>query len=235
MPRDHVRGSGCMSAEEEEAEEDELHSPTDASEDSVDVRVRPISPPPPPLRSTSSKRKGSEPRRCAKRRTLSPLTTSPPPFRPWSFASVPPRHATLPPPPQAEPLALVKNARESSAPPTPPLPPPPPPPPPQRNYKNMSRERRMEANARERTRVHTISAAFDTLRRSVPAYSHNQKLSKLSVLRIACSYILTLSRLAGLDYSAGGVAPSLAECVQNVTRTIQTEGRLRRRREDVPN
>ncbi|XP_069699588.1 uncharacterized protein net [Periplaneta americana] len=102
----------------------------------------------------------------------------------------------------------------------------------QRNYKNMTRERRIEANARERTRVHTISAAFDTLRRAIPAYSHNQKLSKLSVLRIACSYILTLSRVAGADYSADGSEPSLSECVDLVSRTIQTEGKLRRKKED---
>lgn len=102
----------------------------------------------------------------------------------------------------------------------------------QRNYKNMTRERRIEANARERTRVHTISAAFDTLRRAIPAYSHNQKLSKLSVLRIACSYILTLSRVAGADYSVDSSEPSLAECVDLVSRTIQTEGKLRRKRDD---
>lgn len=102
----------------------------------------------------------------------------------------------------------------------------------QRNYKNMTRERRIEANARERTRVHTISAAFDTLRRSVPSYSHNQKLSKLSVLRIACSYILTLSRVAGNDYSADQSEPSLASCVDLVSRTIQTEGKLRKKKDE---
>lgn len=102
----------------------------------------------------------------------------------------------------------------------------------QRNYKNMTRERRIEANARERTRVHTISAAFDTLRRSIPAYSHNQKLSKLSVLRIACSYILTLSRVAGDDYSADQSSPSLASCVDLVSRTIQTEGKLRKKKDE---
>jgi hypothetical protein len=102
----------------------------------------------------------------------------------------------------------------------------------QRNYKNMTRERRIEANARERTRVHTISAAFDTLRRAIPAYSHNQKLSKLSVLRIACSYILTLSRVAGADYTADNSEPSLADCVDLVSRTIQTEGKLRRKKDD---
>ncbi|KAG8239222.1 hypothetical protein J437_LFUL019027 [Ladona fulva] len=101
-----------------------------------------------------------------------------------------------------------------------------------RNYKNMTRERRMEANARERTRVHTISAAFDTLRRAVPSYAHNQRLSKLSVLRIACAYIVTLSRVAGKDYSASSDSPSFSECVDMVTRTIQTEGKVRRRRDE---
>lgn len=102
----------------------------------------------------------------------------------------------------------------------------------QRNYKNMTRERRIEANARERTRVHTISAAFDTLRHSIPAYSHNQKLSKLSVLRIACSYIMTLSRLAGYDYSKDQSEPDLSNCVENVSKTIQTEGKIRKKRDD---
>lgn len=102
----------------------------------------------------------------------------------------------------------------------------------QRNYKNMTRERRIEANARERTRVHTISAAFDTLRHSIPAYSHNQKLSKLSVLRIACSYIMTLSRIAGYDYSKDKSEPEVSDCVENVSRTIQTEGKIRKKKDD---
>ncbi|KAM7353889.1 atonal bHLH transcription factor 8-like protein net [Cochliomyia hominivorax] len=102
----------------------------------------------------------------------------------------------------------------------------------QRNYKNMTRERRIEANARERSRVHTISAAYETLRKAVPSYSNNQKLSKLSVLRVACSYILTLSRMAGYDYSQDGSAPSIASCFDAVTATIQTEGKIRKKKED---
>ena len=101
-----------------------------------------------------------------------------------------------------------------------------------RNYKNMTRERRIEANARERTRVHTISAAFDTLRKSIPSYSQTQKLSKLSVLRVACSYILTLSRIAGDDYSIDQSRPSVNECTDEVSRTIQTEGKIRKKKED---
>lgn len=101
---------------------------------------------------------------------------------------------------------------------------------PRKNYKNMTRERRVEANARERTRVHTISAAFDALRRAVPSYSYNQKLSKLAILRIACTYIMALARLADVDCSAEPSVPlTFSDCVDLCTRTIQTEGRARRR------
>lgn len=103
----------------------------------------------------------------------------------------------------------------------------------QRNYKNMTRERRIEANARERTRVHTISAAFDTLRRSIPSYSHNQKLSKLSVLRIACSYIMTLSTLVDDGDGDESGSASTLECVEMVSRTIQREGKLRKKKDEA--
>ncbi|KAK9401625.1 protein atonal 8 [Crotalus adamanteus] len=52
--------------------------------------------------------------------------------------------------------------------------------------KALQQTRRLLANARERTRVHTISAAFEALRKQVPCYSYGQKLSKLAILRIAC-------------------------------------------------
>ncbi|KAL5240525.1 hypothetical protein ACI65C_007935 [Semiaphis heraclei] len=101
-----------------------------------------------------------------------------------------------------------------------------------RYSKNMSRARRIEANARERSRVHTISAAFDTLRATIPSYSRNQKLSKLSTIRIASAYILTLSRLLDMDYSAEQDSPSVAECVDNVTSIIHMEGKARKRKDD---
>ncbi|XP_025194649.1 uncharacterized protein LOC112594198 [Melanaphis sacchari] len=101
-----------------------------------------------------------------------------------------------------------------------------------RYSKNMSRARRIEANARERSRVHTISAAFDTLRATIPSYSRNQKLSKLSTIRIASAYILTLSRLLDMDYSAERDNPSVAECVDNVTGIIHMEGKARKRKDD---
>lgn len=101
-----------------------------------------------------------------------------------------------------------------------------------RYSKNMSRARRIEANARERSRVHTISAAFDTLRASVPSYSKNQKLSKLSTIRIASAYILTLSRLLDMDYSAAQDSPSVAECVNNITGIIHMEGKVKKKKDE---
>lgn len=101
-----------------------------------------------------------------------------------------------------------------------------------RNYKSMSRQRRIEANARERTRVHTISAAFESLRRAVPAYAHNQKLSKLAILRIASAYIVALACLSSSP--SGQEADPMAECVERCTRTIQAEGRSRRRSKVSP-
>lgn len=98
-----------------------------------------------------------------------------------------------------------------------------------RNYKGMTRQRRIEANARERSRVHTISAAFEALRRAVPAYADNQKLSKLAILRIAAAYIVALARLNDQDYSYDQRAPSFSECIDLCTRTIQAEGKARRR------
>lgn len=183
----------------------------------------------------------------------SPESDATSPFRPWSFGE--PQQEPLSLVKKTE-SPLLRHRRRPLEPPPTPVPPPPPvtlpgpprvPPHPavvepfvekansqtsqgrpreQRNYKNMTRERRIEANARERTRVHTISAAFDTLRRAVPSYSHNQKLSKLSVLRIACAYIAALSA-ASDDPEA-----DLSEVVENVTQTIHTEGKLRKKKDD---
>lgn len=175
--------------------------------------------------------------------------TEAPRFRPWSYVEEPQREP-LSLVKKTE-TSLLRQRRRPLEPPPPPIPAPipevpgPPRVPPhpgvtehtsqaftekakpreQRNYKNMTRERRIEANARERTRVHTISAAFDTLRKAIPSYSHNQKLSKLSVLRIACAYIAALS-------AATEPEADLAEAVEKVTQTIHTEGKLRKKKDE---
>uniref|UniRef100_A0A1A8EA54 Protein atonal homolog 8 n=1 Tax=Nothobranchius kadleci TaxID=1051664 RepID=A0A1A8EA54_NOTKA len=97
--------------------------------------------------------------------------------------------------------------------------------------KAIQQTRRLLANARERTRVHTISAAFEALRKQVPCYSYGQKLSKLAILRIACNYILSLAQLAELDYSSDRSIVSFSQCVEQCTRTLQAEGRSKKRKE----
>uniref|UniRef100_W5MYD9 Protein atonal homolog 8 n=1 Tax=Lepisosteus oculatus TaxID=7918 RepID=W5MYD9_LEPOC len=97
--------------------------------------------------------------------------------------------------------------------------------------KAIQQTRRLLANARERTRVHTISAAFEALRKQVPCYSYGQKLSKLAILRIACNYILSLAQLADLDYTSDHSNMSFSECVEQCTRTLQAEGRSKKRKE----
>ncbi|XP_033890392.1 transcription factor Atoh8-like [Acipenser ruthenus] len=97
--------------------------------------------------------------------------------------------------------------------------------------KAIQQTRRLLANARERTRVHTISAAFEALRKQVPCYSYGQKLSKLAILRIACNYILSLAQLADLDYTSDHSNTSFSECVEQCTRTLQAEGRSKKRKE----
>lgn len=99
----------------------------------------------------------------------------------------------------------------------------------QRNYKNMTRERRVEANARERQRVHTITAAFDNLQSVIPTEDENVKLSKLSVIKIATAYIMALSRMAGHDYTEDQSAPPVEEVIQHCSEVIDQETRIKKR------
>ena len=94
-----------------------------------------------------------------------------------------------------------------------------------RNYKNMTSERRKEANARERSRVHVIAAAFERLRTQVPLVVAEQKLSKLSVLRIACKYILLLGAMNDMDFSHDQQRYSVDECVNMLNDTIAAESK----------
>ncbi len=87
----------------------------------------------------------------------------------------------------------------------------------------------MEANARERQRVHTITAAFDTLQAAIPTSEENIKLSKLSVIKIATAYIMALSRMAGHDYSEDQSAPPVQAVLQHCRETIETESKIKKR------
>ncbi|XP_022900932.1 helix-loop-helix protein delilah-like [Onthophagus taurus] len=62
----------------------------------------------------------------------------------------------------------------------------------------LSKYRRKTANARERSRMREINQAFETLRRAVPHICSsqngaNEKLTKITTLRLAMKYISSLS------------------------------------------
>lgn len=89
-------------------------------------------------------------------------------------------------------------------------------------------EKRRVANKRERSRVHAISAAFKNLRKVVPCYSATQKLSKLSILRVAINYIAALGTL-GKNATSYPDFLRFRKHVNECTVTLQSEyGRSRK-------
>ncbi|KAI6189230.1 Helix-loop-helix DNA-binding domain protein [Aphelenchoides besseyi] len=63
------------------------------------------------------------------------------------------------------------------------------------------RWRRLKANHRERTRMHDLNRAMDTLRQYIPHSVSHQKLSKIETLRLACNYIAILDRVLNTGHS----------------------------------
>lgn len=75
--------------------------------------------------------------------------------------------------------------------------------------------RRHEANARERSRMHGLNAALESLRKVVPCYSKTQKLSKIETLRLAKNYIWALS-----ETLSAGKRPDLLAFVQTLCKGL---------------
>lgn len=87
----------------------------------------------------------------------------------------------------------------------------------------LTYDKRLEANARERERVHNLTAAFEALRQVIPMYGDQPKLSRLSILRIACSYVLVLGALNEIDFSEGQNDYTFNECFHMLSSTILSE------------
>ena len=65
--------------------------------------------------------------------------------------------------------------------------------------REVMKERRVAANARERRRMDSLNVAFDDLREVVPSLSNDRKLSKYETLQMAQSYINALLELLRRD------------------------------------
>ncbi|XP_033964882.1 neurogenic differentiation factor 6-A [Pseudochaenichthys georgianus] len=77
------------------------------------------------------------------------------------------------------------------------------------------RLRRIEANTRERNRMHSLNSELDILRKVVPCYSNTQKLSKIDTLRLAKNYIWALSETLSI-----GKRPDLLTFVQTLCKGL---------------
>ncbi|XP_053678033.1 transcription factor 15 [Anopheles nili] len=73
----------------------------------------------------------------------------------------------------------------------------------------MSFDQRLQANARERYRTHSVNSAFNNLRQLIPTEPRNRKLSKIETLRLAKSYI---SHLIAVLVTGNGQRP----CVDTI-------------------
>ncbi|XP_078268903.1 transcription factor atoh7-like [Rhinoraja longicauda] len=77
--------------------------------------------------------------------------------------------------------------------------------------------RRVAANARERRRMQGLNTAFDQLRKVVPQWGQDKKLSKYETLQMALSYIMALNRILTEAERQGGDRSWIHiqyECVQ---------------------
>ncbi|MEQ2217247.1 Neurogenic differentiation factor 6-B, partial [Xenoophorus captivus] len=86
---------------------------------------------------------------------------------------------------------------------------------PGKEHVDRAKLRRQEANARERSRMHGLNAALESLRKVVPCYSKTQKLSKIETLRLAKNYIWALSETLN-----AGKRPDLLAFVQTLCKGL---------------
>lgn len=72
----------------------------------------------------------------------------------------------------------------------------------------IKRTRRMKANDRERNRMHMLNEALDKLRKVLPTFPEDNKLTKIETLRFAHNYIFALSQtLDSLDNLGSDLIP----------------------------
>jgi hypothetical protein len=64
-----------------------------------------------------------------------------------------------------------------------------------RRKRKSTPTQRVAANIRERRRMCSLNAAFDRLRRRVPSFPHEKKLSRIQTLKLAIKYIIFMTEL----------------------------------------
>lgn len=79
---------------------------------------------------------------------------------------------------------------------------------------------RRAANIRERRRMYNLNEAFDKLRRKVPTFAYEKRLSRIETLRLAITYISFMTELLQSTPSpGGGGGAGVADAVQSSAAT----------------
>ncbi|XP_045113305.1 protein Fer3-like [Portunus trituberculatus] len=84
---------------------------------------------------------------------------------------------------------------------------------------------RRAANIRERRRMFNLNEAFDKLRRKVPTFAYEKRLSRIETLRLAITYISFMTELLASEHDAAAAAaatPAGRVGVRGATTTTTT-------------
>ncbi|XP_071107429.1 neurogenin-3-like [Haliotis cracherodii] len=68
----------------------------------------------------------------------------------------------------------------------------------------LKKNRRVKANDRERSRMHNLNSALDSLRKTLPTFPDDAKLTKIETLRLAHNYIWALTETLKIVETPGG-------------------------------
>ena len=95
----------------------------------------------------------------------------------------------------------------------------------------QKKTRRLKANDRERSRMHSLNDALETLRKVLPSFPDDTKLTKIETLRLANNYIWALSETVktvdfGVDLEPRGCSESELPCCQFLTSGGRAHGAL---------
>nr|XP_045600384.1 protein Fer3-like [Procambarus clarkii] len=76
---------------------------------------------------------------------------------------------------------------------------------------------RRAANVRERRRMFNLNEAFDKLRRKVPTFAYEKRLSRIETLKLAITYISFMTELLASEHEAAAVAAAAAAANNTTT------------------
>ncbi|KAK7069332.1 protein dimerization activity protein [Halocaridina rubra] len=82
---------------------------------------------------------------------------------------------------------------------------------------------RRAANVRERRRMFNLNEAFDKLRRKVPTFAYEKRLSRIETLRLAITYISFMTELLASEHESAAAA-AVAAAAAAASNAAQSRG-----------